>query len=81
MRRSILPALMAIVCWSTPCTIAAAQTGCLSFTESIDGVDKDRAVEKSLQSLNEQLEKWKADNGVTRAKSWEQTCVESLPRG
>ena len=65
MRRSNLLALMAIVCWSTPCTIAAAQTGCLSFTDTIDGVDKDRAVEKSLKSLDEQIEKWKADNGVT----------------
>jgi len=65
MRRSILLALMAILCWSTPCTIAAAQTGCLSFTDTIDGVNKDRAVEKSLKSLDEQIEKWKADNGVT----------------
>ena len=52
------------MCWSTPCTIAATQTGCLS-TDTIDGVDKDRAVEKSLKSLDQQIEKWKADNGVT----------------
>ena len=45
--------------------IAAAQTGCLSFTDTIDGVDKDRAVEKSLKSLADQIEKWKADKGVT----------------
>src|SRR6476646_2596342 len=57
--------LTAIVCWSTPCTIAAAQMQCLSFSDSIDGVDKDRAVEKSLKSLDEQIEKWKADKGVT----------------
>ena len=57
--------LTALVCWSTPCTIAAAQTQCVSFSDSIDGVNKDRAVEKSLKSLNEQIEKWKADNGVT----------------
>ena len=57
--------LMAVVCWSTPCTIAAAQTQCVSFSDTIDGVNKDRAVEKSLKSLDEQIEKWKADNGVT----------------
>ena len=63
MRPTIL--LRAVVCWSTPCTIAAAQMQCLSFSDSIDGVDKDRAVEKSLKSLDEQIEKWKADKGVT----------------
>jgi hypothetical protein len=56
---------MAAVCWSTACTIAAAQTQCASFSDTIDGVNKDRAVEKSLKSLDEQIEKWKADNGVT----------------
>ena len=57
--------LIAVVCWSIPCTISAAQTQCVSFSNSIDGVNKDRAVEKSLKSLDEQIEKWKADNGVT----------------
>jgi hypothetical protein len=65
MRLSILLALMAALSWSTPCTIAAAQTQCVSFSDTIDGVNKDRAVEKSLKSLDEQIEKWKADNGVT----------------
>ena len=57
--------LMAAFCWSTACTIAAAQTQCASFSDTIDGVNKDRTVEKSLKSLDEQIEKWKADNGVT----------------
>jgi len=60
-----LLALMAVACWSTPCTIVAAQTQCVSFSDSIDGVDKNHTVEKSLKSLHEQIEKWKADNGVT----------------
>ena len=47
------------------CTIAAAQTVCLSFTDTIHGVAKDRAVEKSLKSLHQQIQKWKADNSVT----------------
>ena len=57
--------LVAVACWSTPCTIAAAETQCVSLSDSIDGIDKNHAVEKSLKSLNEQVEKWKADNGVT----------------
>ena len=57
-----LLALMAVACWST---IAAAQTQCVSFSDTIDGIDKDHAVEKSLKSLAEQIEKWKTDNGVT----------------
>ena len=65
MRLSILLALMTALSWSTPCPIAAAQTQCVSFSDTIDGVNKDRAVEKSLKSLGEQIEKWKADNGVT----------------
>jgi hypothetical protein len=61
---SILLALMAALSWSTR-TIAAVQTQCASFSDTIDGVNKDRAVEKSLKSLDEQIEKWKTDNGVT----------------
>src|SRR5262245_42063367 len=40
--------LSAVVCFSIPYTIAAAQTQCVSFSDSIDGVNKDRTVEKSL---------------------------------
>jgi hypothetical protein len=65
MRLSIVLALVAAPCWSTPCTIAVAQTQCVSFSDTIDGVDKNHAVEKSLKSLHEQIEKWKADNNVT----------------
>jgi hypothetical protein len=57
--------LMAVVCWSAPSTIAVAQTQCVSFTDTIDGIDKGHAVEQSLKSLHEQVEKWKADNRVT----------------
>src|SRR5262245_38108788 len=55
-------ALLAVAFWSTHST---AQTQCLSFTDSIDGIDKNHALEESLKSLREQIEKWKADNGVT----------------
>ena len=58
--------LTAVVCWSTPCTIAAAQTQCVSFSDSHPRRrTKTSAVEKSLKSLDEQIEKWKADNRVT----------------
>ena len=72
--------LMAVVCWSTPCTLAAAQTQCVSFSDTIDGVNKDRAVEKLLKSLDEQIEKWKADNGVTGAcdRNCGETAAASL---
>jgi len=63
MRPSIV--LTAVVCWNVFCASADAQTRCVSFTDSIDGVDKDRTVEKSLKSLDDQIEKWKADNNVT----------------
>ena len=53
MRLSILLTLMAALSWSTPCTIAVAQTQCAFFSDTIDGVNKDRAVEKSLKSLGE----------------------------
>ena len=65
MRLDKLLVLTTVACWSTPGTIAAAETRCVSFSDSIDGVNKDRTVEKSLKSLDAQIEKWKADNGVT----------------
>lgn len=65
MRLDKLVGLTTVACWSTPSTIAAAETRCVSFSDSIDGVNKDRTVEKSLKSLDAQIEKWKADNGVT----------------
>jgi hypothetical protein len=49
---AITGALSPVLCWP------------LSFSDSIDAVNKDRAVEKSLKSLHEQIEKWKVDNGV-----------------
>ena len=65
MRPSILLALMAVAFWSTPCTIAAAQTRCVFISGSADGVDKSHAVEQSLKSLREKIDEWKTENGVT----------------
>src|SRR5215471_517830 len=48
--------LTVVVCWSVLCASAAAQTRCVSFSDSIDGVDKDPTVEKPLKSLDAQIE-------------------------
>jgi hypothetical protein len=56
---------MAVVCGSTPCTIAAAQTRCIVISGTADALGKKNAVEKSLKALREAIDKWKTDNGVT----------------
>ena len=45
MRPSIF--LIVIACWSTPCTIAAAQTRCIVISGTADALGKNNAVEKS----------------------------------
>ena len=63
MRPSIV--LMAVSCWIMPCTIAAAQTRCVVIAGTADALGKDNAVEKSVKSLREAIDKWKIENGVT----------------
>ena len=63
MRPSI--ALMVVACWSTPCTIAAAQPRCIVISGTADALGKNNAIEKSLKSLREAIDKWKTDNNVT----------------
>ena len=63
MRPSI--ALMVVACCSTPCTIAAAQPRCVVISGTADALEKNNAVEKSLKSLREAIDKWKTDNNVT----------------
>jgi hypothetical protein len=65
MRPSILLPLMTVIYWSTPCAIAMAQARCFSFSGTDDAIDKNGAVEKSLKSLRAEIDKWKADNGVS----------------
>ena len=67
MRPSIF--LMAVACWITPCTIAAAQTRCIVISATADALRKDNAVEKSLESLHKAVDKWKTDNSVTGSVS------------
>ncbi len=65
MRPSILLALIAVAFWGTAYRIAAAQTRCVFVSGTADGVDKSHAVEQSLKSLREAIDKWKTENSVT----------------
>ena len=56
---------MVVACWSTPCTIAAVQPRCIVISGTADALGKNNAVEKSLKSLREAIDKWKTDNNVT----------------
>ena len=44
--------------------IAAAQPRCIVISGTADALGKSNAVEKSLKSLREAIDKWKADNNV-----------------
>jgi len=65
MRPNILFALITVFSWGASCTIVAAQTQCVSVSATDGAVNKNRAVEQSLKTLREEIDKWKADNGVT----------------
>ena len=45
--------------------IAAAQPRCIVISGTADALGKNNAVEKSLKSLREAIDKWKTDNNVT----------------
>ena len=63
--QAVLLTLIAIAFWATPYTIAVSQTQCVSIDGTADGVDKSHAVERSLKSLREAIDKWKTENGMT----------------
>jgi hypothetical protein len=65
MRRSLLLALVALACWAKLAPVSAAFTRCLFFAGTADALVKSNAVDESLKSLREAIDKWKADNGVT----------------
>lgn len=44
---------------------SAAFTRCLFFAGTADALLKSNAVDESLKSLREAIDKWKAENGVT----------------
>lgn len=61
MRLAFLLVLLAAQ-WMLP---AAAQQRCVFFSGTADSLRKAQAVEDSLGSLKEAIDKWKAENGVT----------------
>src|SRR4030042_992930 len=65
MRRSLLLAMVAFACWGMSFPASAAFTRCMFFSGTADALVKSNAVDGSLKSLREAIDKWKAENGVT----------------
>lgn len=65
MRRSVLLAMVAIACCAPLTRPTAAPARCLFISGTADGLVKTRAVEDSLTSLRDAIDKWKAAKGVT----------------
>jgi hypothetical protein len=64
MRRSVSLAVLAC-CWVWTSAVAAEDTGrCLYFSGTADSLRKPKAIEDSLASLKEAIDKWKTDNGI-----------------
>ncbi len=64
MRRSLLLALVALACWVMPFPVPAQFTRCMYFSGTADALIKSNAVDASLKSLREAIDKWKAETGV-----------------
>jgi hypothetical protein len=77
MRRSVLLAMVAIACCAPLTRPTAAPARCLFISGTADGLVKTRAVEDSLTSLRDAIDKWKAANGVTGPIS--QTAEKPAP--
>jgi hypothetical protein len=65
MRRSLLLALVALICWVMPLPVSAQFSRCMYFSGTADALIKSNAVDESLKSLREAIDKWKAETGVT----------------
>ena len=77
MRRSVLLAMVAIACCAPLTRPTAAPARCLFISGTADSLVKTRAVEDSLTSLRDAIDKWKAANGVTGPIS--QTAEKPAP--
>jgi len=64
MCRSLLLALVAIACWVMSFPASAQFTRCMYFSGTADALIKSNAVDASLKSLREAIDKWKAETGV-----------------
>jgi hypothetical protein len=65
MLRSLLLAMVAFACLGMSLPVSAAFTRCMFFSGTADALGKSNAVEGSLESLREAIDKFKAENGVT----------------
>jgi len=65
MRRSLLLAMVALACSGMSFPASAAFTKCMYFSGTSDGIAKSAAIDGSLASLREAIDKWKVENGVT----------------
>ena len=64
MRRCLMLAVAAAACCA-PLAQAAAAPRCLIFSGTADGFGRTKAVQESVASLREAIDKWKASNGIT----------------
>jgi len=77
MRPSLLLAVVAVACWVMPFLVSAQLTRCMYFAGTADALIKSNAVDESLKSLREAIDKWKAETGVTGPVS--QTAQKPQP--
>ena len=67
MRPSLLLAVVAVACWVMPFPVSAQLTRCMYFAGTADALIKSNAVDESLKSLREAIDKWKAETRRDRA--------------
>ena len=77
MRPSLLLAVVAVACWVVSFPVSAQLTRCMYFSGTADALIKSNAVDESLKSLREAIDKWKAETGVTGPVS--QTAQKPQP--
>jgi hypothetical protein len=77
MRPSLLLAVVAVACWVVSFPVSAQLTRCIYFSGTADALIKSNAVDESLKSLREAIDKWKAGTGVTGPVS--QTAQKPQP--
>jgi hypothetical protein len=65
MRRSLLLALVALICRVMPLPVSAQFSRCMYFSGTADALIKSNAVDESQKSLRKAIDKWKAETGVT----------------
>jgi hypothetical protein len=65
MRPSLLLAVVAVACWVVSFPVSAQLTRCMYFSGTADALIKPNAVDESLKSLREAIDKWKAETGLT----------------